>query len=317
MLPVFDHSLRSVAQRQDKHVNVRARVIAHHRAHRLVRTADGGVSAASARTRGDEAVVGDWVACSRIDDNTLCIESVDERRSALQRRDRRGRDRTLASNFDCMVIVSAPTPGIDRLIIDQYLVAASSAGVAPVLVVNKSDLLQGNALTATRAELACYARVDYPLVFCAAHDPATLAPLAARLAAQSCVFVGQSGVGKSSLIQHFVPNRDIAVGALSKAGLGSHTTVAAYWYDTADGGAVIDSPGVREFRVDHLPPRDIARGFREIADAAQGCRFSNCSHRHEPACAVKDAVSTDAIDAQRYANYVSLLTDSETNASVS
>ncbi|MEM7377299.1 MAG: ribosome small subunit-dependent GTPase A [Pseudomonadota bacterium] len=273
------------------------------------------MSAASARTRGDEAVVGDWVNCSRIDEHTLCIESVVERRSALQRRDRRGRDRTLASNFDSMVIVSAPSPGIDRLIIDQYLVAAESAGVAPVLLINKVDLLDGDDLAATRADLACYRLADYPLVFCAAHDPASLAPLADVLSGRSCVFVGPSGVGKSSLIQHFVPNRDIAVGALSKAGLGSHTTVAAYWYDTADGGAVIDSPGVREFRVDHLPPRDIALGFREIADAAQGCRFSNCSHRHEPACAVKAAVSTHTIDDRRYANYVSLLTDSETNAS--
>ncbi|MEM6988118.1 MAG: ribosome small subunit-dependent GTPase A [Pseudomonadota bacterium] len=259
-------------------------------------------------------MVGDRVLCSRIDDETLCIESVCTRTSALERLDRRGRSRILASNFDTMVIVAAPAPGIDRLIIDQYIVAAESAGVTPVLLVNKIDLLSDAEIDALRGDLSCYARGGYTQLWCSAHNPDTLAPMFAALAKRTCVFVGPSGVGKSSLIQRIVPARDIAVGELSRSGIGSHTTVAAYWYETDNGGAVIDSPGVREFRVDHLPPTEIARGFRELSAASVECKFSDCSHRHEPDCAVKRALETGQIDPLRYANYVALLTDSESVA---
>lgn len=295
-------------------VDVKARVIAHHRAHRLVKTDSGDMCLANARTRGDTAVVGDNVLCTRVDDNTLCIESVQDRRSVLARTDRRGRNRILASNFDCIVVVTAPKPGIDRLIIDQYLVAAENIGVEPILLINKVDLLTPESENRFRIELECYKTCGCEVVFCSAHTPASLQPFLEILHGRVCIFVGPSGVGKSSLIQHCVPNREVTVGALSRSGLGSHTTVAAYWYETGDSGAVIDSPGVREFRVDHLGATDIARGFRDVYNAAADCKFHNCSHRHEPQCAVKTGVESGEIDATRYSNYLSLLADAEQSA---
>ncbi len=255
-------------------------------------------------------MVGDRVQCSEADADTVCIESVEPRSSALERLDRRGRSRILASNFDRMIIVSAPTPGIDYLMIDQYLVAAHSARVRPLLVINKSDLLSQDQRRQKEESLACYAQCGYDLLVCSAMEPQSLATLNAAIDGQACVFVGQSGVGKSSLIRHFAPDQEIAVGALSRAGFGSHTTIAAYWYVTESGGAVIDSPGVREFRVDFLPPEQIAAGFLEIAAHARNCRFNDCTHQHEPDCAVKGALASDSISQRRYANFCSLIAES-------
>jgi len=277
----------------------------------MVRTDSGELLAATARSKAQNAIVGDRVNCSLVDPDNVCIEQVEPRSSALERLDRRGRSRILASNFDCMIIVSAPAPGIDRLMIDQYLVAAEDAGVNAVVLINKADLLTAADRGNLEKSFACYRNCGYEWILCSAHDAASLAPLHRTVSERACVFVGQSGVGKSSLIQHAVPEQDIAVGALSRAGLGSHTTIAAYWYETPGGGAVIDSPGVREFRVDHLNPHQIAAGFRDIADAAADCRFSNCSHRHEPNCAVKTAVESGALDATRHRNFVAMMTDSE------
>lgn len=308
-------SVRCTSQPQVKNAIITGRVIAHHRAHRLVKTQDGTVRPASARTKGDSAVVGDWVQCSQVDENSLRIDQVEPRTAALERIDRRGRSRILASNFDRMVVVSAPAPGIDRLIIDQYLVSAVSTGVTPILLINKSDLLSSDQQAELREEFSCYADCGYEIVMCAAHKRESLAALEQMMSGHSCVFVGQSGVGKSSLIKALVPDLDIAVGDLSRSGLGSHTTVAAYWYEMHNGGAVVDSPGVREFRVDHLAPTDIAAGFREIADASAHCKFNNCSHRHEPDCAVKRDLDAGRIDRLRYQHFISLLNESESAAS--
>jgi len=189
------------------------------------------------------------------------------------------------------------------------MVAADHGGVRPILVINKSDLIDD--LESLEPMLEAYREARCQTVLTCATRAEGLSELSALLEGQVAVFVGPSGVGKSSIIQHFVPDRDIRVGALSAAGMGSHTTTASVWYELENDSAVIDSPGVREFRLDHIPVETVRAGFLEIAELGQGCKFSNCSHRHEPGCAVLAALESHSLDEQRYKNYLHLLSEAE------
>lgn len=292
-----------------KHPAPLGRVVAVHRSHWLIQDDQDQLHKATARYKAGAPVVGDRVRFSDASGGRVHIDAIEPRETSLQRIDRRGQPRPLAANYTRLVIVCAPAPGIDRLLIDQYLVAAEHGGVRPILVINKADLIDDP--DSLQPMLAAYRAAQCEHVLTCATEGSGLAPLAERLRGQVAIFVGPSGVGKSSIIQHFVPDRDIRVGALSAAGMGAHTTTAALWYDTPDSGAVIDSPGVREFRLDHIPVETVRRGFVEISELAQGCKFANCSHRHEPACAVLQAVEDNNLDRLRYDNYLELLAAAE------
>lgn len=285
------------------------RVVAVHRSHWLIQGQDDTLHNATAKYKAGSPVVGDLVRFSAAGGDLVHIDSIEERQSTLQRIDRRGQAKPLAANYTRLVVVCAPAPGIDRLLIDQYLVAADHGGVQPLLVVNKSDLIED--LASLKPMLDAYLQAGCQSVLTCATRAEGLVELSEQLKGQVAVFVGPSGVGKSSIIQHFVPDRDIRVGALSAAGMGSHTTTASVWYNMEANGAVIDSPGVREFRLDHIPVETVRAGFWEIAELSQGCKFSNCSHRHEPRCAVLTALANKDLDALRYKNYRHLLAEAE------
>ncbi len=285
------------------------RVVAVHRSHWLIQGKDKALHKATAKYKAGAPVVGDRVRFSDASGGLVHIDSIEPRDSTLQRIDRRGQPKPLAANHTRLVVVCAPAPGIDRLLIDQYLVAADHGGVRPLLVVNKSDLIED--IASLDPMLASYQSARCDSVLTCAETGDGLAELSDKLRGQVAIFVGPSGVGKSSIIQHFVPDRDIRVGALSAAGMGSHTTTASVWYDLEDEGAVIDSPGVREFRLDHIPVETVRAGFLEIAELAQSCKFSNCSHRHEPDCEVRSAVNDKTLDGLRYKNYLHLLAEAE------
>lgn len=239
------------------------------------------------------------------------IVAIEARDSVLERPDRRGVLKPLAANFSQLVVVAADPPGFDAELIDRYLVAAERLGVRAALAINKADLLCGASAEAARSLLARYRVLDYPACLASSATPGGMDELAALLRGQTSILVGQSGVGKSSIADRLLPGREIRVGALSEhGGQGSHTTTAATLYELPGGGRLIDSPGVREFPLEHLERGELAAGFREIAALAGACRFHNCAHAAEPGCAVRRAVTDGEISPQRYHSYLRMLAQS-------
>ena len=216
----------------------------------------------------------------------------------------RGVVRPLAANLTHLAIVSADPPGIDTLLVDQLCVAAELAGVSAIVVINKADRLDQAGRRECDELLAVYRQVGYPSVLVDTRSDRALQPLLDELSARTVVLVGASGVGKSSIVQRLLPDLDVRTGAISEAtGFGAHTTSVTFWYDLSQGAAIIDSPGVRQFSVEHVTPANVRYGYRELSEAAAGCRFNNCAHDVEPGCAVKVAVEAGEIASWRYANY--------------
>lgn len=226
------------------------------------------------------------------------------RASELTRPDSRGRVEVLAANIDQVVVVCAPEPAPDPFIIDRYLAAAEVMGAAALVACNKGDLPGAKALEV----LDEFRAVGYPVLRVSAHAAAGLDDLHAHLIGRCSILVGQSGVGKSSLLNALLPGIEAATAQVSTAtGEGRHRTTATTLYALPGGGALLDSPGVRDFAPALGDPRLAAAGFREIVAAAERCRFANCRHMREPGCAVKAGVESGAIPARRYESYRRLL----------
>jgi len=231
-----------------------------------------------------------------------------ERKSEICRPDAQGRLRAVAANLDRLVIVLAPEPPPHPNLLDRYLVAAEDAGIEAIIVLNKADL---RAETRSLAPmLAPYARIGYAVLNASAHAAHGMDGLSSALAGHTTALVGQSGVGKSSLIGALLPDQAIRIGELSEAATkGRHTTTAARLYRLPQGGCLIDSPGIREFSLAFMDPARTARGFREFRPFLGCCRFRDCSHRDVPGCALVDAVAAGTIDAARYAGYLHIIGD--------
>jgi len=278
-------------------------VIATFGRHLLVRDGSGDARMARPHGRSHEIVCGDRVRCEEMGGETV-VTGVLPRDTVLRRTSLRAKSEALAANLTQLAIVVAPMPAPDLFVVDRFISAAECAGLAVLIVCNKSELPEHAAL---RELLQPYVALGYALCEISAaravDEPATLAPLRAALAGHTTVFAGQSGVGKSSLSRHLTEDpAEIAVGALIKDEEGRHTTTASRLY-AVDGGRIIDSPGVRDFApaIDDLEPSTL--GFREVAQLAPGCRFLDCRHLQEPHCAVRGAVETGRMDARRYESY--------------
>ncbi|MES9902902.1 MAG: ribosome small subunit-dependent GTPase A [Sedimenticola sp.] len=233
------------------------------------------------------------------------VTAILERDSVLVRPNYGGEARALAANITRLVIVLAPEPPPSTYLVDQYLVAAETIGVVPLIALNKSDLLDDSAHAAFAKEFGHYRAIGYPLIEISAKYERGLDPLREQLQDQTSILVGQSGVGKSSLINTLLPNLDIQVGRLSEAsGLGKHTTSATTLYTLPRGGQLIDSPGVRSFRLGELSREKLEMGFRDLREFFGHCRFSNCSHREDPGCALVAAMKEGKVNPQRLENYL-------------
>ena len=232
------------------------------------------------------------------------ITAIVERRNELTRPNLRGKVEVLAANVDRLLVMAAPTPEPDWSIVDRYLCAAELIGADAAVVFNKSDLAaEGNA----DEVLSDYVRIGYPTVRCSAKTGCNIEAVVALLRDGVSIIVGQSGVGKSSLINRLLEDDRQRVAAVSdKSGEGRHTTVNSEMLQLPDGGAVIDSPGVRDY-APALRSDEVVVGYREIVASAQDCRFANCRHLREPGCAVKDAVGDGKISKRRYDSYRHLL----------
>jgi len=222
------------------------------------------------------------------------------RRTALYRSNARGRVEPVVANLTRLLVVVAPVPPPDPFVADRYLAAAESAGIAATPVLNKADL---GIEAALRTQLDVYSAAGYEYIAVSAGTGEGVGALLAACAGQVAALVGQSGVGKSSLVRRLVPDAEVEIGGLIRDAEGRHTTTVSRLYELPGGGRLIDSPGVRDFApaVDRLDPRHL--GFVEVARLAPGCRFLDCRHMREPGCAVQQAVESGSMDARRYESY--------------
>lgn len=268
-----------------------------------VRFEDGRELDARIKGKRLKPVCGDTVVIEPLDNESdWLITGVAERRNELTRPNMRGQVEVLAANIDMLVVVAAVSPLPDWFIVDRYLCAAELMQVKPVMVFNKIDLLVGHDIEIP--ELQEYRDIGLPVIECSADEGDGIDALRQTLAGLRAIIVGQSGVGKSSLINRLVDSSQQRTADISsKSGEGKHTTVNSVMLPLPNGGAVIDSPGVRDYAPALAASVDAAQGFREIAAAAQQCRFANCRHLREPGCAVKAGVDDGSISDRRYESF--------------
>lgn len=281
---------------------LQARVVATFGRHMTVRDAHGRLLRARPFGRSLTVVCGDEVRC-RADPHhdELHVVEVLPRRTALYRANLRGRSEPVVANLDSLLVVLAPLPAPDLYVVDRYLAAAASARLEATLVVNKEELGIDAALA---AELAAYAAAGYASVRCSAQTGAGTGGLLEALPRGGvAALVGQSGVGKSSLVARLLPGEQVAIGALVREEEGRHTTTASRLFDLPGERALIDSPGVRDFApaIDSLDERSL--GFVEVERLAPGCRFLDCRHMREPGCAVRAAAEAGTFHPRRYESY--------------
>lgn len=281
-----------------------ADVIAAYGRHLRVRAGDREMRARPSGRR-HSIVCGDRVRCEvdRKHDEVLIVEVL-PRRTLLARANTRGESEPVVANITRLVVVVAPLPRPDFFVVDRYLCAATAAGIAGAVAINKSDLeVDGDMQSGVDALIAA----GYERVHCSAKAGHGLEELRSLLATGVSVLVGQSGVGKSSLVRALLPGEDVTTGDLMREEEGRHTTTASQAYrltpGSSQGGTLIDSPGVRDFApaIDQLDEKTL--GFPEVSARAGGCRFQDCKHLHEPACAVIAAVETREMSARRYESY--------------
>ena len=278
--------------------------------HGVVETREQGAVPVLFRRAVGRPCCGDRVRLAPTADGAQVVEEILPRDNAFLRADARGRPQRVAANLDQVLVIVANRPLPSRDLLDRYLVATHSLGITPVIVNNKVDLPRDESApgAATLARLNAYRALGYEVARTSCKGPPGVAELEPRVAGRTSILVGQSGVGKSSLINRLVPDRAVQTGALSRVtGKGTHTTTTTMLYRLPGGGSLIDSPGVWEFGLWRLEPEQIAAGFREFAPWLGACRFNDCRHDSEPGCAVKAAVAAGDIADWRYAAYLRLL----------
>ncbi|MGD8932470.1 MAG: ribosome small subunit-dependent GTPase A, partial [Chromatiales bacterium] len=251
-------------------------VIIRHGATLGVEANDGSIYRCLTRQNIGHPVCGDRVVWQRIDASTGVVSALLPRQSVLSRPDFSGQEKPLAANINQLVVVLAPCPEPSGYLLDQYLVTAEIIGVEALIALNKIDLLQAEQKMEFIQAFKHYTVIGYPLVEVSAKREHGLDGLIERLKHKTSILVGQSGVGKSSLINALLPNLEIVTGKLSKAtGLGRHTTSTATCYHLPQGGDLIDSPGVRSFRLTQLTQHQMEQGFPEFHPYLGHCHFHN------------------------------------------
>jgi ribosome biogenesis GTPase / thiamine phosphate phosphatase len=282
------------------------RVVAGHGRRVVVEDSEGRRHACVLRGRRLRPVCGDRVRWSPpAGSGDGVVLELEPRRTALQRPDSRGRTEVIAANVSQIVAVWAPRPAPDPFLLDRYLAAAELMPCTALLLHNKVDLEGTEAGMAWAEELIA---IGYGVLPTSVRTRVGLEALRNALSGHTSILVGQSGVGKSSLLNALVPGLEADTAVLSAAtGLGKHTTSAAVLHRLPGDGAIIDSPGVRDYAPAPIAPAQVVRGYVEFAEPALECRFADCLHRDEPGCGVKAAVAAGRLSSRRYESYLRLL----------
>ena len=271
-------------------------IAAHGRQYR-VELAEGEILSCFPRGKKSELACGDEVSIQRSGDGQGVIESIAPRRSLLYRSNA-FRQKLIAANVTQIVIVVATEPSFSDELVTRCLVAAECQQLRALIVLNKSDLKE--ALPAAQATLTPFARLGYPILSLCALDNAEA--LREALAGQTSVLVGQSGMGKSTLINALIPGAQASTREISTAlDSGKHTTTHATLYRLDESSRLIDSPGLQDFGLYHLDAAEVELGFPELRPLLGQCRFRDCQHDREPDCAVQAALACGTIDPRRYA----------------
>ena len=238
------------------------------------------------------------------------IEAVHTRHSELVRPDFYDGVKPVAANVDQIVIISAVLPELSLNIIDRYLVACEVTNIEPIIVLNKIDLLSDEQRAEVEKQLTIYTNIGYQVLYVSCQNHQGIAALQAVLQNKISILVGQSGVGKSSIINLLLPHQlqSAITGNISElSGLGQHTTTSTRLYHLPNGGDIIDSPGIREFGLWHLEPEQVISGFKEFEDYLGGCQFRDCNHLDTPGCLLQQAVRDGKIAPSRLDNYHRIL----------
>jgi ribosome biogenesis GTPase / thiamine phosphate phosphatase len=258
------------------------------------------------RRRSGRPLPGDRITL----DSAGALDSIESRKNVFGRGDERGRLKPIAANLDQVVIVIAPEPAPSRDLLHRYLAAAHIQDIEPVIVVNKADLQQPE--SPPFDELDGFRQLGYEIIQTRCTPEISLGSLPDRVIGHTTLLAGQSGVGKSSLLNALIPDLDIQTGALSRVTRkGIHTTTTAILHRLGAGGWVVDTPGVWEYGLWRMEPATLQRGFPEFSEFSRDCRFRNCLHQTEPGCAVHRAVENGTLFAFRHQAWLRLLAEQE------
>ncbi len=263
----------------------------------------------------DIAVVGDYVEFSLNEDGTGVITGIDKRENYISRKAPRIKgagfhgerlEQVIAANIDNLIVVSSiQEPAFNNKTVDRLLVAGESAKVIVYLIINKSDLDNNNEISEWKS---LYEQSGYKVFVTSAITGAGTGDLKKLLSGNTSLFFGQSGVGKSSLLNAMYPGLDLKTGEISRfTEKGTHTTVTSVMIKTAENTFVIDTPGIREIIPYGLTKQDLGHYFIEFLNYINDCKFNTCTHLHEPGCAIIDAVNKGNISPYRYNSYLRML----------
>ena len=271
------------------------------------RAAPGERMAAVVRARRTDCVVGDEVAYRRLNRDQAVIERVLPRRNRVARSDA-FRTKVIAANVDQAGVVVSGEPPFDEALLVRVLVALEAEGIGCLVVASKSDLAGARAAIAPR--LAVYRGLGYPVIETAAAGPSPqLGELSARVRGRRTLLLGESGMGKSTLLNALVPGADRQTAAISAAlAAGRHTTTDTRAFELPEGGWLLDSPGFQTFEVMHLTRWQVAHAMPEFRSLLGQCRFNDCSHGDDPGCAIRAAAQDGSIDPLRYKLFTGIAT---------
>lgn len=282
-------------------------VISRYGKHADVEDSDGKILRLNIRRTIDSLVCGDKIIWRRANaaENELqgVVEAVHERQSVLTRPDYYDGIKPIASNIDQILIVSSLLPEFSSSIVDRYLVACEDIEIEPIILLNKTDLMTPEQQAKIDSFIKLYQDIGYQFYQVSNQKGDGLEQIRQQLTNRTSIFVGQSGVGKSSLTNTLLGENITTKEVSTNSGLGQHTTTVARLYHFPSGGELIDSPGVRDFGLWHLDPERIAWCFKEFRDYLGGCKFRDCKHENDPGCIIRKATEEGKIDSRRLDNF--------------